>query len=70
MIESGGGCGGDESPNNGGGGGMSNNAACDILVLKDLFTAGYHSAAHDRLDECGLDFNHRYSKTKKKEKSS
>ena len=34
-------------------------AVPDILVLQDLFTAGYHSAAHDRLDECGLDFNHR-----------
>ena len=39
----------------------------DILVLQDLFTAGYHSAAYDRLDECGLDFNHRSGKKRGKE---
>ena len=30
-----------------------------ILVLQDLFAAGYHAATQDRLDENGLDFNHR-----------
>ncbi len=29
-----------------------------MLVLQDLFTAGYHSAQQERLDESGLDFNH------------
>lgn len=29
-----------------------------ILVLQDLFNAGYHAATQDRLDENGLDFNH------------
>ena len=29
-----------------------------VLVLQDLFAAGYHSASQERLDESGLDFNH------------
>ncbi len=31
----------------------------EILVLQDLFSAGYQPAAQDRADESGLDFNHR-----------
>eukprot|EP00094_Tigriopus_californicus_P003515 TCALIF_03381-PA protein Name:"Protein of unknown function" AED:0.17 eAED:0.17 QI:0/0.4/0.33/0.66/1/1/6/401/566 len=33
-------------------------SSSDILVLQDLFAAGYHSASQERMDECGLDFNH------------
>jgi len=29
-----------------------------VLVLQDLFTAGYHPATQERMDEGGLDFNH------------
>ena len=30
-----------------------------VLVLQDLYAAGYHSATQERMDESGLDFNHR-----------
>ena len=35
------------------------NPRADTLVLQDLFSAGYHPAPQERLDESGLDFNHR-----------
>ena len=38
---------------------VEESGADKILLLQDLFAAGYHAATQDSLDENGLDFNHR-----------